>query len=69
MTRAVLLAIGVALLLWTAATALTLVKPGERAVVRRFGRVLPTSRAPVYIAVCRGASSAWTACPSAWRGG
>src|SRR5580698_8023673 len=41
MIRAILLVIGVTLLCWTAATALTLVKPGERAVVRRFGRVLP----------------------------
>jgi modulator of FtsH protease HflK len=46
MTRIVLIAIGVALLLWTAATSVTLVKPGERAVVRRFGRVLPHKPGP-----------------------
>jgi modulator of FtsH protease HflK len=46
MTRVVLLVVAVALLCWTAATSLTLVKPGERAVVRRFGRVLPNKPGP-----------------------
>src|SRR5580692_2118547 len=34
------------LLLWTTLTACTLVQPGERAVVRRFGRVLPDQPGP-----------------------
>src|ERR1700722_16274383 len=46
MTRALLLVVGLALLVWTTATSLTLVKPGERAVVRRFGRVLPDKPGP-----------------------
>jgi membrane protease subunit HflK len=46
MMRAVLIVIGVSLLFWTAVTSLTLVKPGERAVVRRFGRVLPNKPGP-----------------------
>jgi membrane protease subunit HflK len=46
MMRIVLLLAGVALVWYTAATALTQVKPGERAVVRRFGRVLPHQPGP-----------------------
>lgn len=46
MRRYVLLLLGAAALLWTVATALTQVQPGERAVVRRFGRLLDESPGP-----------------------
>lgn len=46
MRRFLLLLIGMAALLWTAATALTQVQPGERAVVRRFGRLLDDKPGP-----------------------
>jgi membrane protease subunit HflK len=40
MLRFILYLLGLALLVWTVSTSLTQVGPGERAVVRRFGRVL-----------------------------
>jgi len=46
MTRIVVIAVGCLVLLWTAVTALTQVEAGERAVVRRFGRVLPHRPGP-----------------------
>jgi membrane protease subunit HflK len=46
MSRRIVIAMGIAFLVWTAATALTLVQPGERAVVRRFGRILPEHPGP-----------------------
>jgi membrane protease subunit HflK len=46
MKRVILFSAALALLLWTAATALTQVEPGERGVVRRFGRVLPNMPGP-----------------------
>ena len=41
MWRYVLLVLGIAFLIWTAATSLTQVQAHERAVIRRFGRILP----------------------------
>ena len=46
MQRFVVLVLLIAALLFTAATAVTQVQPGERAVVRRFGRVLPDTPGP-----------------------
>lgn len=46
MKRLLLAAAGVVFLVWTAGTALTQVQPGERAVVRRFGRFLPERPSP-----------------------
>ena len=46
MKRTILLVLGVAALLYTAMTALTQVAPGEKAVVRRFGRVLADKPGP-----------------------
>jgi membrane protease subunit HflK len=40
MWRIVLIILGGIFLIWTAATSLTQVQPGERAVIRRFGRLL-----------------------------
>jgi membrane protease subunit HflK len=44
--RILLVLVGVAVLVYTAATALTQVEPGERAVVRRFGRVMAERPGP-----------------------
>ena len=38
--------IALVLLVWTAWSALTLIQPGERAVVRRFGRILDDKPGP-----------------------
>ena len=46
MTRIVVIAVCFVALLWTAATRLTQVEAGERAVVRRFGRVQPHRPGP-----------------------
>lgn len=46
MRRGLLIAAGALFVLWTAATALTFVQPGELAVVRRFGRILPGTAPP-----------------------
>ncbi len=46
MARVVLAIVALAVIGYTAATALTQVEPGERAVVRRFGRVLPEAPGP-----------------------
>lgn len=46
MQRFILFLLLTVLLLYTAATAVTQVQPGERAVVRRFGRVLPNKPGP-----------------------
>ncbi len=46
MKRYVLTALAGALVIWTALSALTLVQPGERAVVRRFGRILEDKPGP-----------------------
>jgi membrane protease subunit HflK len=46
MLRYVLYLIALAFLVWTAGTALTQVRPGERAVIRQFGRILPEKPGP-----------------------
>src|SRR5262245_50283467 len=46
MTRLVLIAALVAALVWTVLSALTQVQPGERAVVRRFGKILDEKPGP-----------------------
>jgi membrane protease subunit HflK len=46
MLRYVLYLIAVAFLVWTAGTVLTQVRPGERAVIRQFGRILPEKPGP-----------------------
>lgn len=46
MKRPLLLLLLAGFLLYTAASAVTLVQPGQRAVVRRFGRVLPDKPGP-----------------------
>lgn len=46
MWRYVLLLIGFIFLVWTAATSLTRVQPNERAIVRRFGRILDEKPQP-----------------------
>lgn len=46
MTRLVLIAALLAALVWTVLSALTQVQPGERAVVRRFGRILDEKPGP-----------------------
>lgn len=46
MTRGILILVAGVLALWTVATAFTLVQPGELAVVRRFGRILPGTVPP-----------------------
>jgi len=46
MKRALLALLAFLFVLYTAATALTQVRPGERAVVRRFGRILPQKPGP-----------------------
>jgi membrane protease subunit HflK len=46
MRRALLILVGTGLLFYTAGTALTQVQPGERAVVRRFGRLLTEKPGP-----------------------
>jgi modulator of FtsH protease HflK len=46
MMRFLLVLAGVGLLLYSVGTALTQVQPGERAVVRRFGRMLPDKPGP-----------------------
>ena len=46
MPRFVVFLLLILILLYTAATAVTQVQPGERAVVRRFGRVLPDQPGP-----------------------
>src|ERR1019366_1909196 len=44
--RYLLCAIALLFFGWTVSTALTQVRPGERAVIRRFGRILPTRPEP-----------------------
>jgi len=46
MLRYVLYLAVLAFLVWTAGTALTQVRPGERAVIRQFGRILPEKPGP-----------------------
>jgi membrane protease subunit HflK len=46
MTKRILIAAGVLLLVAYLLTGVTVVRPGERAVVRRFGRVLPVKPSP-----------------------
>lgn len=46
MLRYVLYLIALAFLVWTGGTALTQVRPGERAVIRRFGHILPEKPGP-----------------------
>lgn len=46
MNRLILALLAILFVLYTAATALTQVQPGERAVVRRFGRILPDKPGP-----------------------
>lgn len=46
MMRGILILAGGVFVLWTALTTFTLVQPGELAVVRRFGRILPETSPP-----------------------
>jgi membrane protease subunit HflK len=46
MMRYVVYLVGLVFLAWTASTSLTQVRPGERAVIRRFGRILPARPEP-----------------------